>query len=134
MSDGPNQTPRTLHGCVNDSNDFSSFLTNLGVPKDHIKTLQNKEATRNAILEAFDTHFIWNGAIQRNDSIILYFAGHGGQQLAPPDMYAEDQCVETFCPFDVVSKGGIPDYTLSYKLGELAGRRGNNVVSYSSIK
>jgi hypothetical protein len=38
--------------------------------------------------------------------------------------------VEVICPYDVVFKGGIPDYTIAGLLRRLQHERGDNIVGY----
>ena len=125
----------TLRGCVNDSNTVFAYLKDtLHVPETNIVLLHNEQATREKILSTFESHFINNPAITRGDAIIFYFAGHGSRQRAPVDWHSEDNSVETICPYDVTKASGIPDYTLSHLLRQLAFHKGNNIVRALDIR
>jgi hypothetical protein len=120
---------RTLRGCVNDSNTVFAYLKDtLHVPETNIVLLQNEQATRKQILDTFESHFINNPAITRGNAIIFYFAGHGSRQGAPVDWHSEDNAVETICPYDVGKASGIPDYTFTHLLRQLAFYKGDNIV------
>jgi len=45
------------------------------IPENHIVTLLDEQATRDAILSSFQTHLIQNNNIKHNDAIVIYFAG-----------------------------------------------------------
>ncbi|KAJ7905987.1 caspase domain-containing protein [Mycena leptocephala] len=128
---------RTLRGAVNDARAVEEYLLSLDVPPTNIVRLENKAATRSAILSAFKTHFLDNKNIPDcgGASMILYFAGHGSRFEAPSDLIAPDRRVEAICPVDerTVNDAGeyvhaIPDYVLARLLSELAGKKGNNIT------
>ena len=107
---------------------FDYLNTVLHVPKVNIIHLKNEKASRCAILDAFDCHFVHNHRINKGDAIILYFAGHGGRQRAPESWVAEQNMVEVLCPHDVKLGNGIPDYTLAGLLRRLQYEKGDNIV------
>ncbi|KAF7356174.1 ICE-like protease (Caspase) p20 domain protein [Mycena venus] len=132
-----------LKGCVNDAKEVKTFLTKshrlggLGVPLSHIKYLENKSATRSAILSTFRKHLIDNPDItdHGNSAMILYFAGHGSRVHSPENFLYADARVEVICPVDERTRGNdgqevtpIPDYTLAKLLKELAAKKGNNIT------
>ncbi|KAJ7906005.1 caspase domain-containing protein [Mycena leptocephala] len=128
---------RTLRGAVNDARAVEKYLLNLDVPPSNIVRLENKAATRSAILSAFKIHFLDNRNIpdRGGASMILYFAGHGSRFEAPSDLIAPDRRVEAICPVDerTVNDVGeyvhaIPDYVLVRLLSELADKKGNNIT------
>ena len=47
----------------------------------NIKTLQDKNATRQNIIDTFQTHLIDSNASE-DDVLLFYYSGHGGQELA----------------------------------------------------
>ncbi|KAF8810865.1 hypothetical protein BYT27DRAFT_6478243 [Phlegmacium glaucopus] len=122
-----------LNGCVTDSENVCSFLTEtLGANPLHIIHLRDEEATRDRILSAFKTHFLENEQIQPNDTIIFYFAGHGSVEFpekAPSKIVGED--METICPYNdrVAGVRGIPDRTLACLMRQLASIKGNNITA-----
>ena len=64
-----------LSNCVQDAQDFVSVLVaDYGFEPTHITELYDDEATRSAILKAFDT---LSDTLSEDDNLIVYFAGHG---------------------------------------------------------
>ncbi|KAJ7906975.1 hypothetical protein B0H13DRAFT_2273908 [Mycena leptocephala] len=133
----------TLRGAVNDAKLFNEFLADsrdsggLQVPPTHIRFLENRNATRCAILSAFEAHFLNNPAIpdHENTTMIFYFAGHGSRVESPGNILAADGKVEVICPVDERTLGvdgkyvhGIPDYVLGQLLFRLAEKKGNNII------
>jgi hypothetical protein len=87
------------------------------VPDDNIVHLENRKATRAAILSAFKSHFLNNEQIRDDGEaiIIFFFSGHGSRVEATGDRIATDGKVEVICPVDertTKESYGIPDYTL----------------------
>ncbi|KAF8810862.1 hypothetical protein BYT27DRAFT_7161421 [Phlegmacium glaucopus] len=127
------QGMKKLRGCVADSENVCSFLTEtLRANPLHIIHLRDEEATRDGILSAFKKHFLDNGQIRQNDTIIFYFAGHGSVEFlekAPSKIGGED--METICPYDdrVAGVRGIPDRTLACLMRQLASIKGNNITA-----
>ena len=130
-----------MHGAVGDATRFQTYLHDLKVPQSNVRLLKNEEATRVEILRLFDSHLLDNSEIQKekNPTLILYFAGHGGRVPAPEGWRTNDGNVETICPVDdftLDANGkmiiGIPDFTLNAKLNQLAMEKGNNIVCCSS--
>lgn len=71
------QNIRTLDGCVNDSQLMRSvLLERFGFPEGHVTQLLDGQATRAAILGAFDALVASTG---QNDVVVIHFAGHGSQ-------------------------------------------------------
>jgi hypothetical protein len=127
-----------LDGCMHDGTAIKDFLTEkLKVPDSHIKFLKNSDATRHSILTSFDDHLINNPAIQENDAIVIYFAGHGCVVEPPEDWSTNGRKVEALCPYDAETIDGesgrvyvIPDRTLGTKFRQLACKKGNNIVRH----
>ncbi|KAF8810874.1 hypothetical protein BYT27DRAFT_7090905, partial [Phlegmacium glaucopus] len=97
----------------------------------HIKHLRDAEATRKAILSAFEEHLINNREILENDSIIFYFAGHGSYE-APEENSLAGHNMETICPYDDRAgegERGIPDRTIASLMKRLASIKGNNITA-----
>ena len=118
-----------LCGCINDSKTVFTYLKDiLHVPETNIVLLNDEQATQKTILDTFESHFINNLAITPGDAIIFFFAGHGSHQKALLDWNLEDNKVEMICPYDVANASGIPDYTFTYLLQQLAFSTGNNIV------
>ncbi|KAK7461776.1 hypothetical protein VKT23_008208 [Stygiomarasmius scandens] len=92
-------------------------------------------ATREAIISTFRTHLVKNPVIQKGDTIIFFYAGHGSRVSAPADWATVDGQVETLCPHDEWmsdAKGvpipGIPDRTINALLRTLANEKGTNIT------
>lgn len=68
---------RTLDGCVNDSRLVRSVLVErFGFPEANITQLLDAQATRDAMLAAFD---VLAAATGLDDVVVIHFAGHGSQ-------------------------------------------------------
>ncbi|KAK7038276.1 caspase domain-containing protein, partial [Favolaschia claudopus] len=124
-----------LQGCVHDAQTFRLYLVNrYHVPEEQIVSLINQDATRHHILRVFHQHLVENPAIEKDDTIVVYYAGHGSQVEAPRLWPSSDGKVETIVPYDERSEiggdavHGIPDYTLNVLLGKLASAKGNNIT------
>ncbi|KAJ7191621.1 caspase domain-containing protein [Mycena pura] len=125
----------TLNECVNDANLIESFIvTTFATPS--ICRLDNKAATRQAILDNFRSHLIENIDITPGDTLIFYFAGHGRRVTAPVGWQSNDGRIEAICPYDqralvnevVQGVPSIPDVTIAALLRELARSKGNNIT------
>ncbi|KAJ7143198.1 caspase domain-containing protein [Mycena crocata] len=125
-----------LRGCVNDAQTIRAFLINrFHIPEAQIVFLTNEQATREAILEKFQSHLIYNPSIEKDDTIIVYYAGHGSRAGAPDSWPSIDGKIETLVPHDERGKTargdvihGIPDRTINTLLSTLATAKGNNIV------
>ncbi|KAJ7137943.1 caspase domain-containing protein [Mycena epipterygia] len=125
-----------LRGCVNDAQTIKTFLTNrFHIPEPQIAFLANADATRDTILEKFQSHLIDNSAIEQDDTIIIYYAGHGSRAKAPDSWPSTDGKIETLVPRDERTTTldgqfvhGIPDRTINTLLSRLATAKGNNIT------
>lgn len=128
-----------LAGAVADADHVEAFLHKLlKVPSKNIISLRNKQATRSNILSRISS-LKCNSAIQRDDPILIYFAGHGGI-AQPPEGWSDGNTeVQLLIPHDftVDSNGdgvpGIPDRTLGSLLTHLAAAKGDNIVSRAYV-
>jgi len=69
-----------LRGCVQDVRDMKELLIGkFNVPADHFVTLTNKEATHEAIVNAFRKQLIENAKRYRDAIVIFQFSGHGSR-------------------------------------------------------
>jgi len=96
--------------------------------------LADGDATRQAIIQALQDHFVNNDRIDRGDAMLFYFAGHGSQCDAPAGWTTDDGNVETISPHDESNNPdsnvcGIPDRTLFALLHQTAEARGNNITT-----
>ncbi|KAJ6480809.1 caspase domain-containing protein [Mycena vitilis] len=125
-----------LRGCVNDALTMKTYLTNrFHIPEAHIVLLTNADATRESIISIFQSHLIHNPSIEKNDAIVVYYAGHGSRAPAPSSWPSTDGKIETIVPHDERTETddgetvhGIPDRTINTLLGQLASARGNNIT------
>jgi len=88
-----------LRGCVNDILDMEHFIadTNKIYPKENIKKLTDKQATKKGII----TNLKWliDGA-EPGDQLLFHYSGHGAQA---PTLFAsleKDGLDEIICPYD----------------------------------
>jgi len=88
-----------LRGCVNDILDMEHFIadTNKIYPKENIKKLTDKQATKKGII----TNLKWliEGA-EPGDQLLFHYSGHGAQA---PTLFAsleKDGLDEIICPYD----------------------------------
>lgn len=126
-----------LRGAVPDAENFEKYLLNtLRVDKDNISVLLDERATRKNIIDAFQD-LANNKKIKKNDSIFIFYAGHGAQALPPNRMAGlpgRPEHVELLVPYGFVEGSteyqhmGIPDYTLAALLDKISKEKGNNIV------
>jgi len=130
---------KALLGAVPDGKAFETYLMKrLRVPKDHIITLFNDEATRTEIIKGF-RKLRDNPKIKEGDPIFIFFAGHGSQKSVPPGwgLGSPNVPMEVILPYDcgAVNKENpkgvepIPDHTIGILIDEIAAKKGTNIVS-----
>ncbi|KAJ7918596.1 hypothetical protein B0H13DRAFT_2434997 [Mycena leptocephala] len=134
---------RPLRGAVNDARAFEKYLLDsydengLQVPSQNILLIENENATRSAILDAFKSHFLENKSIPDHGgaTMIFFFAGHGGRVLATGNLMSHDLKVGIISPVDERTTDdaggyvhGIPDYVLGRLLWQLAEKKGRNIT------
>ncbi|KAI0268850.1 hypothetical protein BC834DRAFT_656941 [Gloeopeniophorella convolvens] len=125
-----------LSSCIDDAFNVKRWLTDdLHVPRDHICTLLDGKATQAAIEDAFMSHLVNNPAIETGDSIVIYFAGHGSNTVAPDGWRNGNPLhVETLCPYDHGTRvregrvAGITDWSMQAMLSELSEAKGDNIT------
>lgn len=119
-----------LKGAVPDAEAIRKFLLNeLDVPESQMTILLDSQATRSAIVGAFQ-HLADNSAIQRGDPILIYYAGHGSWATAPKDWHTEDGKIQMLVPVDCGIKDihGIPDKTIGTLITKIADKKGDNIT------
>jgi hypothetical protein len=88
-----------LRGCVNDILEMEHFIAeaNKVYPKQNIKKLTNKEATKKEIL----TQLRWliEGA-EIGDQLLFHYSGHGAQAPTKFNSLEKDGLDEIICPYD----------------------------------
>ena len=96
---------RQLGGCVNDVRIMKDALVRrFGFQEDRIRVLTNMEATRDAILAAFEELI---SRVGENESVIVHYSGHGSQKPDGPEKDEADGYDETLVPCD---SGRLPDH------------------------
>lgn len=126
---------RQLRGAVPDAQEVVRYLrARLRVPEKQITTLYDLAATRSEIIKAFES-LATNPNIKKQDPILIYYAGHGGQLAPPPGWPTGNQKIQSLVPSDegIIAQSGnkvesIPDYTLAALLNSLAKEKGDNVT------
>ncbi|KAJ1303007.1 hypothetical protein OPQ81_011208 [Rhizoctonia solani] len=125
-----------LKGAVNDANLFKSYLVNdLRVPETQINTLFDTQASRTEIIRGFQ-RLATNPNINRDDPIVIYYAGHGAEVQPPPSRRnANGPLVQCLVPQDAGSKDlsipgvpPIPDFTIGSLLNQIANAKGDNIT------
>ena len=88
-----------LRGCVNDILDMEHFITdaNKVYPKQNIKKLTNKEATKKGILAQLK--WLIEGA-EAGDQLLFHYSGHGAQAPTLFTSLEKDGLDEIICPYD----------------------------------
>jgi hypothetical protein len=131
---------RNLKGAVPDALAVKRYLeNNLAVPPSQIHLLCNAEATREAIIQAFIS-LATDPRIHYGDPVLVFYAGHGGEVVAPKEWEASDPRIQLLIPHDFcdVVDGpmvhGIPIHrTLDALLFRIAERCGDNIVCGSRL-
>ncbi|KAF9041697.1 caspase domain-containing protein [Rhodocollybia butyracea] len=122
------------------------LLEELQVPEENVLILRDGEATRDKIIDSFETHFINNKKIPSGSALLFYYSGHGGRLAAPKgwpvlESVGEDNRleakVEVLIPSDCVvdsDENGrptvqtIPDRTINSLLLKTAQKHGDNIT------
>ena len=124
-----------LKGAVPDAMAIKAYLEkDLGALPSQIRLLRDAEATRSGIIQAFHD-LITNQSIRRDDPILIFFAGHGGEADAPNGWVAGDPKIQMLIPhdFNTLVDGrvvhGIPiRRTIGTLLSRVAHKWGDNIV------
>jgi hypothetical protein len=117
---------------VSDARAVAAYLEDrLSVPQDHVTILENESATRAAMLENLRS-LTNDPRIQRGDPIVIFYAGHGSEVVAPPGWEAGGRNalnIQVTMPYDVYCRSGgkvvdpIPDHTLGALLATISQRQ-----------
>jgi len=129
-------TIRDLQGSKADAQSVVNLLSRkFRTRSSHFLCLADERATRSAIIAGFQDHLIENNNIERGDTIVIFYAGHGSQSAAPKGWPADNDKVETICPHDERTEDddgkeifGIPDRTIGGLLRRLCASKGDNIV------
>lgn len=88
-----------LRGCINDIKDMSRFIseTNKVYKHEHVMTLTDKFATKQAIVE----NLKWLiEDVQAGDQLLFHYSGHGAQVPTKNKKEEVDGFDEIICPYD----------------------------------
>jgi hypothetical protein len=133
-----------LNCAVADAEAMLTFLTKtMNVDSSYIRVLRNEEATREAIIDNFMA-FKNDERIERDDPILIFYAGHGSEVNAPSDWKGpggrDMPKIQMILPHNFMptttsdpQQQGIFDYTLSNLLSQVAQEKGNNIVCAISL-
>jgi hypothetical protein len=140
---------KDLKDAISDFKRILEFLKSLDVPGDNIRTLTNKDATRDRILAELSQLANDPRITPEHNTIFIYFAGHGSSMdiataraSCPPDFWNDwrgAEAVEMLCPCDFGSKkddviiSGIPDRMFACYLNQIAKEKGDNIVSKTLV-
>jgi hypothetical protein len=113
-----------LQGCINDITAIKEYLegrVNTDEYQLRLRTLLNKDATRQAVIDGFRQHLCQAGS---EDVVFFYYAGHGSQEEAPEEFWTiePDRLNETLVCYDSRSLGGwdLADKELAKLIAEVA--------------
>ncbi|KAG8706555.1 hypothetical protein FRC09_002352 [Ceratobasidium sp. 395] len=129
---------KPLTGAVADAEAVRQLLIKgLNVPPRNINILLDADATRTAIIQGFQALRI-DTRIQTGDPILIFFAGHGGHGIAPPEWmkkygYKDIQALFPYNynpnpPESTEDMNCIPDTTVRGLLNDIAKMKGNNIT------
>jgi hypothetical protein len=123
-----------LYGAVADANAIIEYLSSK-TSASRILSLKDKQATRKAIIKAFKT-LNESKDIEKNDPIMIYFAGHGGEA----QIQGQEEMTQMILPYDASPRTqnvgelpvilGIPDFEIRKLLNDIALEKGNNIVRF----
>ena len=134
-----NYSPKTiasgvnpLKGCENDVDAMKKLLTKYyGFADDaeHIVTLKSSQATKKAILDAFENHLVKNAEKFKgqNPTIVFYISSHGSR-TTDLDGDEGDGQDETLVPYDRKESGDIIDDEIDEKFQKLQKTSTTNIT------
>ncbi|GAB1527422.1 hypothetical protein RhiTH_011327 [Rhizoctonia solani] len=121
-----------LVAAVPDALAFKAYLTeNLCLPEVQITVLLDEQAKRVNIIKAFRDLARPDNGINRDDPILIYYAGHGGEVDPPPDRTINGSRIQCIIPQDTSKNTGvvpIPDFTIGVLIHRIAQEKGNNIT------
>lgn len=127
-----------LQGAVADARNVSRFLEDdLKVPSNHIRRLENEDATRTSIIESLQG-LMNDERIEKEDAILIYFAGHGAETVPPKDLPSggeKNPRMQMLLTANASysnkwdNKEVLEDYIFGRFIRKIAGKHGSNIVS-----
>jgi hypothetical protein len=127
------ETVSDLDGCVNDVENMKGLLRDkFGFAEEDIKVLANEQATRQAILDAFQQHLI--ARARQGDIVVFHYSGHGSQMKDAAGGDEPDQYDETIVPQDsrTADVYDIPDDSINALLKLLSEKTENVTFIFDS--
>ncbi|MCK5918876.1 MAG: caspase family protein, partial [Cocleimonas sp.] len=129
-----NDSIRPLKGCKNDVKLMQRTLQErFSVTEDNIQTLTSRSATKENLVQGFQTHLSQAG---QDDTALFYFSGHGSQEPAGKEFWDidTDRQLETLVCHD--SRAGkvtdLADKELRYLISQLSNNGAEVVVIIDS--
>jgi hypothetical protein len=118
-----------LEGAVKDAIEIENYLRSC-FPSPRIRVLHDNDATRDSIIRELDD-LIQSPLIKRQDPILIFYAGHGGETAPPQGWAAQNGKIQMLMPQDYNEDGNvITDVAFVTLLEELASNKGDNIVSH----
>ncbi|CAG8784703.1 2927_t:CDS:2, partial [Acaulospora colombiana] len=87
-----------LQGAVKDAKEMEDYLST-SFPSAQIRSLHDEAATRKSIIREID-RLIQNPSIKRQDPILIFYAGHGGETTPPNGWTSHNGKVQMLMPQD----------------------------------
>ncbi len=101
---GGDRSFSSLSGCTTDVDLQQRLLIHrFGFQPEHIKTLKNSAATRDGILQAFETHLI--NQVKPDDIVVVHYSGHGSQVVDPTPIQG-NRLNSTLVPYGAEQSNG----------------------------
>jgi hypothetical protein len=123
-----------LAAAVSDALAFKAYLTDdLSVPEDQITIILDDQAKRADIIKAFQDLAEPDNGIARDDPIVIYYAGYGGEIDPPQESATNGRLVQCIIPQDTSKDTRvvpIPDFTIGALVQRIVQEKGNNIVRY----
>jgi hypothetical protein len=126
-----------LQGAVGDAQRMKNFIVEqLGVPEDSpsIRFIKDEEATCERMVSSIQDLARKDNGIAKDDSILIFYAGHGGTLPVPEGWNTNDSEIQCLIPVDACVNANnnlvnvILDRTFSTLLHQLADAKGDNIV------
>ncbi|CCO34956.1 hypothetical protein BN14_09067 [Rhizoctonia solani AG-1 IB] len=121
-----------LAAAVSDALAFKAYLTDdLSVPEDQITIILDDQAKRADIIKAFQDLAEPDNGIARDDPIVIYYAGYGGEIDPPQESAANGRLVQCIIPQDTSKDTRvvpIPDFTIGALVQQIVQEKGNNIT------
>ncbi|CAG8685517.1 5092_t:CDS:2, partial [Acaulospora colombiana] len=116
-----------LEGAVEDAKAVERYLKTT-FPSSRLRALHNQDATRSAMIREID-YLIKNKDIKRQDPIVIFYAGHGGETVPPAGWDTQGKKIQMFMPQDYNDDAAvITDLGFATLLEELASAHGDNIL------